>query len=149
MRSQKRMRMSLRSSRRIGASNSTRLRQKFQRSPAATSGFDSSRNWSWAKIVTPERTIEIMSAMRTPPITPKIDKYSTGIGVNRAEQCAQRIVKPDDENARAERLQIFRHKAHPEFFTRANHKDCDEQDDEISLEPEKIGKRSQTPHARV
>src|ERR1700751_4953159 len=86
---------------------------------------------------------------KCPAMSPKIDKYSAGIGVKRAEQRAQRIVKPNDENARTQCLQILRHKAHPEFFTRANHKDRDEQDDEIALEPEKIGKRSQIPHARV
>ena len=50
------------------------------------------------------------------PVSPKIDQDTARIGVNRAEQRAQRIVKADDEHSGAERLQIFRDKAHPEFF---------------------------------
>src|SRR6266446_1284876 len=69
IRSQNRIRMSLKSSRRIGELNSRKLCQKF-RCSFAVSSFGSSRRSRCTKIVAPERTIEITSAMRTPPITP-------------------------------------------------------------------------------
>src|ERR1041385_447154 len=71
-------------------------------------------------------------------MSPKIDQYSAGIGVERAEQRAQRIVTTDNENARAKRLQIFRHETHPQLFARADDKNGDEQNDEIAFEPEKL-----------
>jgi hypothetical protein len=71
-------------------------------------------------------------------MSPKIDKYAARISVNRAEQRAQRIVKTDEENARAERLQIFWHETHPKFLAGANHENGDEQDDEIAFEPKEI-----------
>ena len=72
------------------------------------------------------------------PMSPAIREYAARIGVDRTEQCAQRIVKADNENRRAERLQILRHKTHPKFFASANDKNGDEQDDEIAFEPEEI-----------
>ena len=71
-------------------------------------------------------------------MSPKIDKYSAGISVDRAEQRPQRIVKTDDKNPRAERLQIFRYKTHPQFLARANYENGDEQNDEIASKAEKI-----------
>ena len=59
-------------------------------------------------------------------MSPTIDKDSAAIGVDGTEQGAQRVVKTDNENARAERLQIFRHKTHPEFLARTNHENGDE-----------------------
>jgi hypothetical protein len=75
--------------------------------------------------------------------------YSTGIGVDSAKQRAQRIVKADDKNRRAECLQILRHKTHPKFFARTNDKDGDEQDDEVPFEPEESSERFQRWHVRV
>src|ERR1700676_1023533 len=72
------------------------------------------------------------------PMSPKIGKYSAGISVNRAEQRPQRVVETDDKNPRAERLQIFRYKAHPQFLARANYENGDEQNDEIASKAEKI-----------
>ena len=70
MRSQNRIRMSLRSSRRIGELNSRKLCQKFRRS-LAVSSLGSSLICRCTKIAAPERTMEITSAIRTPPMTPK------------------------------------------------------------------------------
>src|SRR5207253_9580950 len=63
--------MSLKSSRRIGELNSRKLCQKFQGSSGADFSFGSLRNCRCTRIVAPERTIEITSAIRTPQITPK------------------------------------------------------------------------------
>jgi len=71
-------------------------------------------------------------------MSPTIDEYSTGIGVDGTKQGAQRIIKTDNKHCCADRLQILRHKPHPEFFARANDKNGDEQDDEIAFEPEEI-----------
>src|SRR5438552_2570107 len=49
-------------------------------------------------------------------MSPKIDKYSAGVRVDRTEQGAQCIVETDNENRRADRLQVLRHKTHPKFF---------------------------------
>ena len=46
-------------------------------------------------------------------MSPTIDKHSAGIGVDRAEQSAQRIVKTDNKDRRADRLQVLGHKTHP------------------------------------
>ena len=72
-----------------------------------------------------------------------IYNYSTGIRVDGTKQSAQRIVKTDNENRRAERLQILRHKTDPEFFASAYHKNGDEQDNEIAFEPEESSDRFQ------
>src|SRR3981081_226405 len=71
-------------------------------------------------------------------MSPKIGKYSAGISVNRAEQRPQRAVETDDKTPRAERLQIFRYKTHPQFLARANYENGDEQNDEIVSKAEKI-----------
>src|ERR1043166_8014445 len=71
-------------------------------------------------------------------MSPKIDNHTAGIRVNGAEQRPKRVVKPDHENARAERLQIFRHEPHPELFARADHKNREQQNDEIAFQSEKI-----------
>src|SRR5438132_1311732 len=51
-------------------------------------------------------------------MSPNIDEYSAGICVDCAEQGAQRVVKTDHKNGRADRLQVLRHKTHPKFFAR-------------------------------
>ena len=71
MRSQNRMRMSLKSNRRIGALNSRRLRQKFHCSVTAFFANGSSRSCLCTRIVAAESKIEMMRAMRTPGTTPK------------------------------------------------------------------------------
>src|ERR1700682_6110612 len=71
-------------------------------------------------------------------MSPKIDKYSAGISVNRAEQRPQRVVETDDKNPRAGPREIFRYKTHPQFFARANYENGDEQNDEIASKAEKI-----------
>src|SRR6478609_4002488 len=53
-------------------------------------------------------------------MSPTIDNYAAGIGVDRAQQCPERVIQADDENAGAEREKIFGDKTHPEFFPRAN-----------------------------
>jgi hypothetical protein len=78
-----------------------------------------------------------------------IYNYSTGISVRGTKQSAQRIIKTNDKNRCAERLQILRHKTHPEFFASAYHKNGDEQDDEIAFEPEESSERFQRRHVRV
>src|SRR3954451_15021437 len=82
-------------------------------------------------------------------MSPMIDDYSTGVGVDRTQQSAQRIIKTDDENCRAKRLQILRHKTHPKLFASAYHENGDEQDNEIAFEPEKSSERFQRWHVRV
>ena len=71
-------------------------------------------------------------------MSPKIDKHAAGIGVNGAEQCAQRVVKANDEDARAECLQIFRYETHPQLFAGADDKNGDEQDDEVTFQSKEI-----------
>jgi len=65
-------------------------------------------------------------------MSPAIDEHAAGIRVDGAEQRAERIEKADDENARAERLEIFRQEPHPDFFTRADDDDGREQQHEIA-----------------
>src|SRR5207302_6709757 len=77
------------------------------------------------------------------PMSPKIDKHPAGIGVNRAEQCAQRIIETDNKNTRAERLEKFRDKPHPKFFARADYENGEEENDQIALQTKKIGQRFQ------
>ena len=79
-------------------------------------------------------------------MSPDVNKYSAGVRVDRAEQSAQRIVKTDDKNSRADRLQVLRHETHPKFFARANDKDGDEQDDQIAFESQKIRKPARKIH---
>src|SRR5437588_10912319 len=74
------------------------------------------------------------------PISPKIGQHFAPICICRGEQRAQAVGKADDKNGHAERLQIFRHETHPKFLTRANHKNGNEQDDEIASRTEKIRK---------
>jgi hypothetical protein len=73
-------------------------------------------------------------------MSPKVHEYSTGVCVDRAEKSAQCIIKADNEDRRADRLQVLRHKTHPEFFAGADDKNGDKQDDEIAFEPEEIRK---------
>src|SRR5438477_3106012 len=77
------------------------------------------------------------------PMSPAIDEHAAGIRVDGAEQRAERIEKADDENARAEGLEIFREEPHPKFLTRADDERGNEQDDEVALEREKF--RGATP----
>ena len=71
-------------------------------------------------------------------VSPAIDEHAAGIRVDGAEQRTERIEKTDDENARAEGLEIFREKPHPEFLARADDERGDEQNDEVALEREKF-----------
>src|SRR5439155_23880225 len=82
-------------------------------------------------------------------MSPKIDKYSAGISVNRTEQRPQRVVETDDKNRRAERLQIFRYKTHPQFLARANDENGNKQNDEIPSKTEKFDKPARAIHALV
>jgi Repeat of Unknown Function (DUF347) len=81
--------------------------------------------------------------------SPAVREYAAGISVDGTEQSAQRIIKTDNKHHCTERLQIFRHKTHPEFFAGANDKDGDEQDDEIALEPKESSEGFQRLHVRV
>src|SRR5882724_2355847 len=82
-------------------------------------------------------------------MSPAICDYPARVGVGRTQQSAQRIVKADNENRRADRLQILRHKTHPKLFACANDKNGDEQDDEIAFEPEESSERLQRRHVEV
>ena len=78
-----------------------------------------------------------------------IRDYPARVSVGGTKQSAQRIVKADNENRRADRLQILRHKTHPKLFACADDKNGDEQDDEIAFEPEESSERFQRRHVRV
>src|SRR6266403_909477 len=82
-------------------------------------------------------------------MAPTIRDYPARVGIDRTKQSAQRIVKADNENRRADRLQILRHKTHPKLFACANDKNGDEQDDEIAFEPEESSERLQRRHVQV
>ena len=82
-------------------------------------------------------------------MSPAIRDYAARVGIDRTKQSAQRIVKADNENRRADRLQILRHKTHPKLFACANHENGDEQDDEIAFKPEESSERFQHRHVRV
>ena len=81
-------------------------------------------------------------------MAPAIDEQAAGIGVDRAEEIPQRIEESDDENGRAERLEIFRQEAHPQFLAGADGEGGDEEDDEIALEPEKLSEALPSVHPR-
>jgi len=81
------------------------------------------------------------------PMSPAIDEHAAGIRVDGAEQRTERIEKTDDENARAEGLEIFREKPHPEFLARTNHENGHEQNDKVAFEPEKLRKPVRGAHA--
>ena len=72
-------------------------------------------------------------------MSPAIHDNASRISVDGAEQSPERIEKANDENGRAKCLQIFRHEAHPEFFSGADDECGNEQDDEVALETEEIG----------
>ena len=82
-------------------------------------------------------------------MSPKIDKNTAGIGVNRAEQCPKRIVQADDKNRRTHGLEIFGHEPHPEFFARADHENGEQQNNEIAFKSKKIGQRFEGAHTEV
>src|SRR5438552_16356655 len=82
-------------------------------------------------------------------MSPTINEYPARIGVDRAEQSAQRVVKTDDKNRGSNRLQILRQKTHPQLFACANDKYGDEQDDEIAFEPEESSEGFQRRHVGV
>ena len=71
-------------------------------------------------------------------MSPKISQHSAPIYISRGEQRAQAVIKADDKNGHAERLQIFRHETHPKLFACADHKNGNEQNDEIASQTEKI-----------
>src|SRR5207253_8429293 len=72
------------------------------------------------------------------PMTPTINQYSAGVGVDRAEQSAKGVVETNNENARAKNLEILRDKTHPKLFTGADDKHRNKEDDEISLKREEL-----------
>src|SRR5947209_16079326 len=72
-------------------------------------------------------------------MAPTVHQHAARVGIDRPEQCPERIEKSDHENARPEGLQIFWQKPNPEFFARANQEDRDEQNAEIAFQPEEIG----------
>src|SRR5882724_8088967 len=82
-------------------------------------------------------------------MSPAVRYYAAGISVDSTKQSAQRIIKADNKNRRADRLQILRHKTHPKLFACANDKNGDEQDDEIAFEPEESSERLQRRHVQV
>src|SRR2546421_616418 len=82
------------------------------------------------------------------PMYPAIDEHAAGIRIDGAEQGAERIEKADDENARAESLEIFRQEPHPKLFARADDERGDEQDDEVALEREKFCRATPEVHDR-
>src|SRR6266700_2958837 len=82
-------------------------------------------------------------------MSPTINEYSARIGIDRAEQSAQRVVKTDDKNRGSNRLQILRQKTHPQLFACANDKYGDEQNDEIAFEPEEIREPREAVHAQL
>ena len=72
-------------------------------------------------------------------MSPAINEDTARIGIDSAEQSPERIEKADNENGRAECLEIFRDKTHPELFSGADDERGNEQDDEVALEGEEIG----------
>ena len=80
-------------------------------------------------------------------MSPNIDKQSAGISVDRSKQSPQGIVKTDDKNCRADRLQVLWDKTHPKFLACADDEDGDEQDDEIAFKAEKISKPTPKTYA--
>ena len=81
-------------------------------------------------------------------MSPAVDEQAAGVGVDRAEKIPQRIEKSDDKNGRAERLEIFRQEAHPQFLPSADGKGGNEQDDQVALEPEELRDALPSVHAR-
>ena len=77
------------------------------------------------------------------PMTPPIDQHAARIGVDRAEQSPERVEQADNENARAERLEIFWNETNPEFFARANDERRDQKDHQVAFEAEEF--RSTSP----
>ena len=82
-------------------------------------------------------------------MSPAIHEDAARISVDGAEQSPQRIEEADDENGRAKCLQIFRHEAHPEFFSGTDDERGNEQDDEVALETEEIGGLAPEVHEGV
>src|ERR1051325_951347 len=84
-----------------------------------------------------------------PSMPPMIDNDSAWISVNGAKQSTQPIVQTDEKYRCTDNLQILRHETHPKFFSRANHKDCDEQDHQVAFESQEISDGFQRGHIRV
>ena len=80
-------------------------------------------------------------------LSPMIGEPAAGIGVNRAEQSLQRIEQADDQNAAAERLDIFGREAEPEFFAGAGQQERDEQQRGVAPEREEFGNIFPAAHA--
>src|SRR5208282_3001494 len=77
------------------------------------------------------------------PLSPMIGEPAAGIGVNRAKKCLQRVEKSDDEDATAERLDVFGREAEPEFFAGAGEQERDEQQRRVAPQREKFGNAPQ------
>ena len=72
-------------------------------------------------------------------LPPMVGQPAAGIGVNRAEKSLQRVKKADDQNAAAERLNVFGREAEPEFFARAGEHERDEQQRGVAPQREEFG----------
>src|SRR6266478_5427224 len=81
--------------------------------------------------------------------SPAVDNQPAGICVDRPEQGTDRIKSPDDKNRRAERLEVLREEAHPQFLSCANGKDGDKEDYEIAAQPEKFRERAPVFHQPI
>ena len=71
-------------------------------------------------------------------MTPPIDQYAAGIGVDRADQRAHGVVETNNKNTGAKDLKIFRNESHPKLFTGSDDKDRNEEDNEIALKREEL-----------
>jgi hypothetical protein len=71
-------------------------------------------------------------------MTKTIRNDATWPRVNRAEQCLDCVVQPDDERRRTKHLEILRNEAHPQLLAGANNNDREQQDDNVPLEPEEL-----------
>ena len=92
-----------------------------------------------------EKMLKATKAWRCPQ---RSTSTPPGIGVDRAEKIPQRIEEPDDEDGRAERLEIFRQESHPQFLARTDREGGDEEDDEVALESEKLSEALPSVHPR-
>src|SRR5262249_44428061 len=79
---------------------------------------------------------------------PAIDDETSRICVDGAEQRPERVVKADDENRCTQGLKIFRHEAHPEFFSRTDHERGDEKNNKVTFESEEFAGSAPKVHQR-
>ena len=82
------------------------------------------------------------------PVAPAIGPEPPWVGIDGTDQGAQTIIETDDEYTSAEGLEIFREETHPQFLTRPNDKNRNQDDDEIALEREEISNLFPTTYVR-